>query len=272
MPERFLITGAASGIGRHLVEHYASKQGGSHRILAADIDRDGLDTMLASNGWSERQVTATTVDVRDPEQWKAAMTLAQERMGGLDVLMNVAGVLTPGYVWELTPEQVDLQVDINVKGLIYGTQAAATLMRAQGLGHIINLGSLSGLVPVSGLTLYSATKFAVRGFSLAAAQDLAPHGVSLTVIHPDAVQTPMLDLQEDYEQAALTFSGSRPLTVDEVREAVDKALATRAMELTVPLSRGLLAKLTTMAPGLMTRVAPAFRALGRRNQLRRKKG
>jgi len=272
MPDVFLITGAASGIGRHLVEHYASPAGGSHRILAADIDVEGLQRLKAATGFSDEQVAVATLDVRSPDNWRAVIDDALDRFGDLDVLMNVAGVLMPGYVWEFDAKQVDFHVDVNIKGVMHGTNAAAQTFRSRGAGHIINIGSLSGLVPVSGLTLYSATKFAVRGFSLAAAQDLAPHGVSLTVINPDAVATPMLDLQVDYEQAALTFSGEAPLTVQEVREAVDKALETKAMELLVPFGRGLIARLTTFAPAPLTKVAPLFKKRGIANQQKAKQG
>ena len=267
-----LITGAASGIGRRLAERYASPPGGGAKVVAADLDLTGLERVAADNRWDPEQVTCVALDVRDPAAWDTAVQMAVERWGRLDVLMNVAGVLMPGYVWELTPAQVDLHFDVNVKGVVYGTRAAASVMKPLGAGHIINLGSLSALVPVSGLTLYSASKFAVRGFSLAAAQDLAPHGVSLTVIHPDAVQTPMLDLQVDYEQAALTFSGSRALSVDEVRLAVDKALAGKPMEIVLPLGRGLLAKMTTVAPGMATRIAGRFRVKGRQAQEKIKMG
>ena len=180
--------------------------------------------------------------------------------------MNVAGVLRPGYCWEASPEDVDFHFDINVKGCIHGTAAAARVMKPRGHGQIINVGSLSALVPVPGLTLYSASKFAVRGYSLAAAQELAPYGVSVSVVEPDAVQTPMLDLQVDYEQAALTFSGDKPLTVDDVLVGVDKALKTKTMEVIMPLGRGTIARLATAAPQLATKIAPAFVRKGRRKQ------
>src|SRR5205085_5137897 len=129
--------------------------------------------------------------------------------GRVDVLMNVAGYLLPGYIHETSADQIERHMDINAKGLMLGTQAAARVMVRQGQGHIINIASMAALAPVPGLCCYSASKYAVRAFSLAVAQELRPHGVYVTAVCPDAVQTPMLDLQVDYQEAAMTFSGRR---------------------------------------------------------------
>ncbi len=136
-----------------------------------------------------------------------------------------------------------------MKGTVLGTRAAARRMVPAGKGHIVNFGSLASLAPVPGLCLYTASKFAVRGFSLAAATELARHGVAVTLVMPDAVQTPMLDLQLEYEEAAMTFSGDRPLTVEDIeRVLVERVLPKRPMELTIPLSRGSLARFANAAP------------------------
>ena len=183
--------------------------------------------------------------------------------------MNVAGYLKPAYTRDLTAKDLDLHLDVNVKGVVFGTRAAARRMVPAGRGHIINIGSLASLAPVPGLSLYSASKFAVRGFSLAAATELSRHGVAVTLIMPDAVQTPMLDLQLDYDEAALTFSGDRALTVEEIeRVIVERVLPDRPMELTVPAGRGSLARIANAAPALSRWLAPVLRGKGLANQKR----
>jgi 3-oxoacyl-[acyl-carrier protein] reductase len=181
--------------------------------------------------------------------------------------MHVAGVIKPGYAKAITPADIDLQVDVNVKGTMLGTRAAAARMVKAGGGHIVNFGSLASLTPVPGLCVYAGSKFAVRGFSLAAATELLPEGVWVTVVMPDAVDTPMLDLQIDYEEAAMTFSGSKPLTVDDIERVIlDEVLPKRPLEVTLPLSRGLLARLANSVPAINRRFAPIVAKAGRAKQ------
>jgi NAD(P)-dependent dehydrogenase (short-subunit alcohol dehydrogenase family) len=255
----YLITGAASGIGRHLALSLLAR---GERVCATDINEDALQTLRGDvaqldNLWLQ------ALDVRDAPAWEALVQAIGERWGGLDVLLNVAGFLKPGYAHEADAEDVHRHLDINTKGVMFGTQAAARHMLPRGRGHIVNIASLAGIAPVPGLTLYSASKFAVRGYSLAAAYELRQHGIKVTVVCPDAVKTPMLDLQVAYEQAALTFSGNRPLTVDEVTDAVLNCALTRApLEITLSRSRGLLAKVASFFPGLSVVLLNALRRRG----------
>ena len=213
------------------------------------------------------------LDVRSPTQWEAALEAVLQRFGRLDVLLNVAGYLKPGAGWAASPEEVDRHVDTNLKGVVHGTRTVGRHFVEKGAGHLINFGSLASLAPVPGLTLYTATKFAVRGFSLASAQELAPHGVAVTLVMPDAVQTPMLELQVDYPEAALTFSGGEPLSVEDIeRLLVETVLPQRPLEVALPFFRGALSRLATVWPGLAPSLRPALEKRGRAAQARRKKG
>jgi 3-oxoacyl-[acyl-carrier protein] reductase len=265
----FLLTGAASGIGRHLARALGER---GHWVLATDVDESGLQKAKEEDGWPTEGVLLCALDVRQPRQWEAALAMALQRFGRLDVLLNVAGYLKPGAGWASTEEDVDRHVDTNLKGLVHGTRTVGRHFVLQRQGHIINFGSLASLAAVPGLTLYTATKFAVRGFSLASAQELAPYGVAVTLLMPDAVQTPMLDLQVDYPEAALTFSGGRPLSVEDVeRLLLEDVLVRRPLEVSLPFSRGALAKLATLWPGLAPLLSPALERRGRAAQARRKK-
>jgi 3-oxoacyl-[acyl-carrier protein] reductase len=140
-------------------------------------------------------------------------------------------------------------------------------MVGRGGGHIINIASLAALAPVPGIALYSASKYAVRGFSLAAAQELRPHGVAVTVICPDAVDTPMLDRQIDQDAAAMSFSGARFLTVDDVSAAVlGRALPKRPLEIHLPRSRALLARIADLFPRTALWLRPTLERRGRARQ------
>lgn len=258
------VTGAASGIGRALTDRLAQA---GHRVFATDINSEGLAAAAREGRWPEEAVRTRALDVRDPEEVRHAMDAAFEHTGGLDVLCNVAGYLHPGYAHEADLADVDRHVDVNVKGVMYLTMCAARHMVARKRGHIVNVASMAGIAGIPGLCMYSASKFAVRGWSLAVATELRQHGVHVTVVCPDAVQTPMLDKQVDFEEAALTFSGSRALSPDDVVDAIlDDVLPNKPLELLLPRSRGILAKLASAAPGMQLRLEPLLRRKGRKAQ------
>lgn len=253
---RILITGAAAGIGAAIAEH-ALRAG--HAVLAADLDPDALKTR-----WSKHDgITVHTMDVRDAAQWTSLFDTLDEPV---DVLINVAGVLRPGHTGELDVADVTLQLDVNVRGVIVGTDAAARHMKPRGQGHIINIGSTASLYPTPGNTVYSATKHAVRGFSLAAAGDLRPHGIAVSLVGPTAVRTAMLEVQRGRRESALTFAGKRALSADEVAAAViDKVLKEQPLECYLPSSEGLVGKFATTMPGMFLKQVEKARAKGEAN-------
>lgn len=265
-----LITGAASGIGRHLVGAFARR---GERVVATDLEGLRVTSVGIADGWPRDVVTAA-LDVRSPEAWSRvwdeaeAVLAAAQPAGGqrIDTLLNVAGFLAPDWVEAVRDDDVERHLDVNVKGVVYGTREAARRMIGRGGGQVVNVGSLASLSPVPGLSLYAASKFAVRGFSLSAALELADKGVHVSLVMPDAVQTPMLDLQRPRPEAALTFSGGRVLTPADVEAAILEVLRTRALELAIPRSRGVLARAASLMPELGRRLLPTMRALGRKRQ------
>ncbi len=264
MSQVFFVTGCASGIGRHLVGALARR---GHRVLATDVNEEGLAAAAKAGAWPEAQVRLQGLDVRSPDAWQAALAEALSAFGQLDVLLNVAGYLKPGWSWEVEPRDVDLHLDVNVKGVVHGMRVVGAHFKQRAAGHVINVGSLASLAPVPGLPLYSASKFAVRGYTLAAAQELAPHGVKVSLVMPDAVQTPMLELQVDYEQAAMTFSGPRPLTVEDIERVLfDHVLPHAPLEVPIPFTRGAIARLATFLPAAAVRLGPLFTKKGRAAQ------
>ena len=259
-----LLTGAGSGIGKHLAGALAQR---GHRVVATDVNEQGLSELSMAYA-----LTTYRLDVSVAEDWERVFEAAERDVGPVDVLMNIAGVLKPGYVDAFSPRDVELHLDVNVKGTILGTAAAARRMKPRGEGHIINFGSLASLAPVPGLSLYAASKFAVRGFSLAVATELAPHNVFVTLVMPDAVQTPMLDLQAKYEEAALTFSGPKPLTTEDIERLIlDKVLPDKPLEVAIPTFRAALARFACTVPQIAARLSPLLKKKGLASQARFKK-
>ncbi|MDI1482221.1 SDR family NAD(P)-dependent oxidoreductase [Polyangium sp. y55x31] len=265
-----VLTGAASGIGAHMTGVFARR---GDTVVATDVNLAALEKHAADHAWGTN-VRLAKLDVREAADWDAALATAEREGGGLDVVMNIAGVLKPGWVTDLTAADVDFHLDVNVKGTVLGTRAAAARMVARGRGgHIVNIGSLASLAPVPGLSLYAASKFAVRGFTLAAAMELARHDIAVTLVMPDAVQTPMLDLQVDHEEAAMTFSGPRPLTVEDIEHALlHEVLPKRPLEIALPLGRGLMARAANTAPAASRWLEPILTKKGRKAQERIKQG
>jgi len=256
-----LITGASSGIGLHFARRMAER---GFRLAVASSNAAKLGSRFEASD----TLLLQQMDVRDSGRWQEVLDETTVRFGRLDYLFNIAGVVVPGLLRDLTPNAVDRHMDVNAKGMMYGTMLASTLMLRQGFGHIINVASLAGVAPVPGIALYSASKFAVRGFSLAAANELAGTGVDVTVVCTDLVDTPMLDAELDHESSALVFSGPRPLTVEEVSRSLFRAMEKRPREILLPASRGLLAKIASFAPGLATMLSNHLERKGLENMQR----
>jgi 3-oxoacyl-[acyl-carrier protein] reductase len=255
----FVVTGCASGIGLDLASALV-ELGAS--VTATDVDLDRLQMVAATRGWPEDRVLVRRLDVTDPGQWQATVDAARERFGGIDVLANVAGVLVPGWVHEVDVRAIALQIDVNFKGVALGMRTVAPLLIERGAGHIVNVASLAALAPIEGIAIYSATKYAVRGLSLAAAQELRRRGVDVTLVCPDAVRTPMLELQREREEAAMTFSGPRELEPEEVTAAILDALRRRPLEVWLPRRRGWLARAADLFPRAAMAVGPMVRKRG----------
>lgn len=184
------ITGAGSGIGRALAAELARH--GAHLALS-DIDDVGLaeTVALVEQAGSGVKVTADRVDVADQAAVAAWADLAVEAHGGVNLIVNNAGVSVGATAEQLTAEDFHWVIDIDFWGVVHGTQAFLPHLRASGEGHVVNISSVFGLVSIPGQAAYNAAKFAVRGFSDALRIELeierAP--VSVTTIHPGGIKT-----------------------------------------------------------------------------------
>jgi 3-oxoacyl-[acyl-carrier protein] reductase len=246
MKKTIFITGSANGIGKHLSDVFYNQ---GHNVVATDFLIDKLK--VQTQHWNSENCLIEELNVTSIENWQNVVQKAIEKFGRIDILLNVAGVITPGFVSDFALKDIDYHIDINVKGVMYGTKIVADEMLKQGTGHIINFASLAGVAPIHGIALYSASKYAVRGFSLAITPELKAKGIHVSVICPDLVDTNMLTLQLDYKAAALTFSGNNVLTVKDIEKAVlHNALKKKQAEILVPLSRGLTAKLGNLFPAV----------------------
>lgn len=249
------ITGAASGVGRHLVKAF-SKRG--YFVFACDINAKALASVTLEDQWPKTNVVTHVMDICDESQWLEAQNVLATHRPNLDIMLNVAGYLQPGFPTELTDCDISRHLDINVKGLMLGCQTAANWMQNNNkAGHIINFCSLASLVPTPGLSAYSTSKFAVRGYSTSLAAQLSEYNIAVTLLCPDAIATPMLDLQTQHKSAALTFSSGNELSTRDIENTLfDNVLTKRPFEviLTKSTSMRVMAKLFLASPTLFIKV------------------
>lgn len=244
-----VVTGAGGGLGRAFV---AALQARGYDVVGVDVE--GTERVL---------------DVRDPDACRA---LAQEVRP--DVWVNNAGVLGAGDAATQPDDEIRRVVEVNLLGVINGTRAAVEVMRRNGptgRGHVISVGSLASWVPVPGECVYAATKAGILSFSLGLQAELRGHGVTgvrLSVLCPDGMLTPMIEPLLDDPAVAMTFSGLRLVTPEQVAAAgvglLDRPQHYRA----VPRWRGGQVRLIAAVPGPALRLAGVFHRLGAANQAR----
>jgi short-subunit dehydrogenase len=183
------ITGAASGIGRALALALSAR---GCDLALADLDLDGLEALAkeitAAHG---HRVTIQRVDVADPKQIEDFSTAAIAAFPALNLLFNNAGVALLGEFEEFDQSQMMWLMDINFWGVVRGTRAFLPHLAGRPRAHIVNISSIFGIIAPAGQSAYSASKFAVRGFSESLRHELAMNKstVSLSVVHPGGVKT-----------------------------------------------------------------------------------
>ncbi|MBS0412718.1 MAG: SDR family oxidoreductase, partial [Proteobacteria bacterium] len=189
-----LITGAASGIGRAAALRLA---GEGADVVAVDLSRDGLSDLQAEVGRLGRRCETVAGSVADLTVLDEAFTRAQETFGGLDMLVNNAGIAGPMQRFDtVSPEAFDEVVSVNLRATWYGVKAAFAPLKARGGGAIVNIASMAGLRPNPRHAPYGATKAAVVSLTQHAAMDFARHNIRVNCVCPGPVETPIFRQME----------------------------------------------------------------------------
>lgn len=200
------ITGAASGIGAETARLFQSRD---WFCGLYDINEAGLSEIANEIGADNCHVA--TLDVTKREDWARAMAdFSAATNGKMNVLFNNAGIGRHGWLEDIPPEESDLIVDVNVKGVINGVYAALPLLKETPEARIVNTASTAGVVGSPRLAVYSATKFAVRGLTEALDVELSGLGIRCTSLMPWFIDTPILDM-------GLT-EGANVKMADEIRD------------------------------------------------------
>ena len=194
-----LITGGARGMGKSHVRHFVAE---GARVVFGDVLDDKGAYVAAKLG--DESCRYIHHDVTSEADWDSAVGLALETFGSLDVLVNNAGILTFAPIADMPLADFRRVLEVNAVGCWLGMKAVIGPMTKAGGGSIVNVSSIEGFTGAAGLSAYSASKFAIRGMTKAAAQELGQFGIRVNSVHPGGVLTRMV-----IEQAGTGRDGSR---------------------------------------------------------------
>ncbi len=187
-----LVTGAARGIGAAIARLFHAE---GAKVAVADLNEEGGRALVGALGSG---AAFHRLDVSDESSWQAVLAAIVAAWGGLDALVNNAGIIVRKPLMETDVADMEALFRVNQLGVFLGMKHAAPILTAAGGGSIVNLSSTAGLVARPGSFAYSATKWAVRGMTKAAAAELAPAGIRVNSIHPGLIES---DMTKNYDAA-----------------------------------------------------------------------
>jgi NAD(P)-dependent dehydrogenase (short-subunit alcohol dehydrogenase family) len=219
---RVLVTGGASGLGAALVRKYAAR---GDQVLSGDLaELSGAHAAGSTPPPDNSAVVHRRLDVTSEDDWESAREWVAAEWGGLDVLVNNAGVAGGGRIELCSLEDWKWLFEVNLFGVVRGTRAFTPMFKQQGSGHIVNTASLAGLVHPPGMGSYNAVKAAVVAFSETTAHELAPYGVGCSAVCPSYFRTNLMNSlrggDEDLGLQMKRLVDESPISADEIAAAV----------------------------------------------------
>lgn len=243
-----IVTGGASGIGRSLSSLLIER---GARVLIADL-------VGAKSVAEELGCSGIELDVTDGDAVKQCFDNFAQSQDGLDYIFNNAGILVVGDAKDMSYEDWTNVIDVNLKGVVNGVYAAYPIMIKQGYGHIVNTGSLAGLLPSPTAVPYCASKFAVVGMTLSLRAEARRYGVKVSAICPGFVTTPMADTSKyvggvDRKKSidSVKYVGGY-ITSDELARRALKGVSRNQDLIVIPTKIRVLASFLRRFPGLGT--------------------
>jgi short-subunit dehydrogenase len=249
---RILITGASQGIGRAMALE-AARRGAL--VLAAARNEELLAELVAEGKTNNRTIHTVKADVTDPAGRTAMVEAAQRHLGGLDVLVNNAGIGATGHFADVGPERMRQIFEVNFFGLTETTRVCLPLLKQGRTPAILNISSVAGRRGLPARSDYSASKFAVQGFSEALRSELAKDGIDVLLVNPGLTQTNFSKNMIE-QKAKVQLDHLRGMTSEQVASLTLDALARGSNEVTFTLQGRLLLLVNRFFPwfvDMMTR-------------------
>jgi NAD(P)-dependent dehydrogenase (short-subunit alcohol dehydrogenase family) len=210
---RALVTGGASGLGRAVAQRLASD---GWRVAIADIDPAAAERSRAEIAG---EAMALRLDVRSEDEWVATVARLDKAWGGVDLLVNSAGVASSGTVEQTPIAQWQWVLDINLMGTVKGCRAVIPGMKARGVGYLANVASFAGIANPPSMASYNAAKAAVISLSETLRQELHADGIGVSVACPAFIKTPLME-----SSRRLAPTGSPTTAQDSRMEAIVRHL------------------------------------------------
>ncbi len=215
------VTGGASGIGLAMARSFSAA---GMKVVIADVEQAALDAVGDEFQVRNAEFLTVQVDVTDRDGMEAAAAATEARFGKVHVVCNNAGVAVGGRIDEMTYDDWDWVLGVNINGVVNGIRTFVERLKRHGEGgHFVNTASMAGHISIPGLSVYTASKFAVVGISETMRADLVPHNIGVSVLCPGMVDTNMLDSgrnrPEDLAHGARPWGESLPT---EERDALNE--------------------------------------------------
>jgi NAD(P)-dependent dehydrogenase (short-subunit alcohol dehydrogenase family) len=242
-----LVTGASSGIGRATALAFGES---GARVALVARRRAELEAVVGEVEAAGGAALAIPTDVTDAAAVRAAFDAAAARFGGLDVVVNNAGILIPSSFEALRDEDLDAMLRVNLFGALHVMQAALPHLRVRGSGSIVNVASLAGRRGIPPLAGYCASKFALVGLTEALRTEIHDEPIHVALVLPGVVDTPMVASAAREREVADLWPTALNMPTSWVVWAIFIALRLRLVEVAVPPGAALLEKVAALAPGI----------------------
>jgi hypothetical protein len=253
-----IVSGASGGIGKYVAQ-LLYEQG--YQLFLIDINEQGLAELSAR--YPNAQTRA--LDLTDAEALEALCQEIENLDEELALAFINAGRVIPAKVLNLNRSELQREIDLNLKSTMTLNHACGIKMREQGRGQIVTTVSMAALVALPGSAAYSASKFGLRGFLIAFRAELEPYGVSVSMLLPSAIDTPMLRFEALNRGSALNFI-SKPAHVEVVGAVFKKAQKTKKLEYYIPYRDSIFGRLVCSFPAMLTFMYPLLSSLGERGR------
>ncbi|RYD56489.1 MAG: SDR family NAD(P)-dependent oxidoreductase [Sphingobacteriales bacterium] len=221
MSRTILVTGATSGFGKAIAYLFAQN---GYNIIITGRRQERLDAIKADlQQQFKTQVITLCFDIRNRQQVETAIADLKQQASRIDILVNNAGLAAGmSSIEEGSVDDWEAMIDTNIKGLLYITRQVAPLMKAQGSGHIINIGSTAGKTAYKNGNVYCATKFAVDALTQSMRIDLLPYSIKVTAINPGMAETEfsLVRFKGDEARAKGIYEGLQPLSAEDIANVV----------------------------------------------------